>query len=683
VSPDEKNKKKKKKEKENEKQKKVRGLYRRPESAASAAVSWIASWVASRATLRQKARMLAIDDLSVRIAGRLLLDGASARIVPGSRVGLVGRNGSGKTTLFNVIVGESSSEQGHVEMPPRWRIGRLAQEAPSGPESLLEVVLKADIERATLLTEAETARDPHRIAEIQTRLADMGAYAAPARAASILSGLGFSAGDQERPCAEFSGGWRMRVALAAVLFAEPELLLLDEPTNYLDLEGTLWLQDHLARYPHTMIVISHDRDLLDTSVNFILSLENKKLTLYRGGYTAFEKARNDRMMLDQKLVKKQDAQRKHLQAFVDRFRAKASKARQAQSRVKMLEKLKPIAALVSDEVRPITIPAPDRLLSPPIIALDEVSVGYEPGHPVLDDLSLRIDNDDRIALLGANGNGKSTLVKLIAARLAPFGGSITRAAKLKVAYFAQHQLDELDAQGSPYSHVRDLMPDAPEAKVRARVGAIGFSGQTADTAVERLSGGEKARLMLALATFDGPHLLILDEPTNHLDIDSRAALIEAVNDYPGAVMLVSHDRHLLAACVDRLWLVADGTVTPFDGDLDDYRRRILSDRAEWGETDRSPKASAPDRAESRRKAAGKRTQTAPLRQRVERAEIAIKRLNSEIENLDKSLAEDGLFGRDPGRGAQLAKKRSDTTAALARAEEEWLAACAEFEAAMA
>jgi ATP-binding cassette subfamily F protein 3 len=626
--------------------------------------------------------MLMIDDLSIRVAGRILLVRTSARIVPGSRVGLVGRNGSGKTTLFHVIAGELSSEQGHVEIPARWRIGRLAQEAPNGPESLLEVVLKADLERASLMAEAETAHDPHRIAEIQTRLADMGAYAAPARAASILSGLGFSTADQERPCSEFSGGWRMRVALAAVLFSEPDLLLLDEPTNYLDLEGTLWLQDHLARYPHTMIIISHDRDLLDSSVNFILSLEATKLTLYRGGYSAFEKARSDRLMLDQKMVKKQEMQRKHLQAFVDRFKAKASKASQAQSRVKMLEKLKPIAALITDEVRPIVIPEPEKLLSPPIIALDEVSVGYEPGRPILEGLSVRIDNDDRIALLGSNGNGKSTLVKLIAGRLAPFEGSVTRAEKLKIAYFAQHQLDELDSYGSPYSHVRKLMPDAPEAKVRSRVGAIGFSGQTADTKVEKLSGGEKARLMLGLATFSGPHLLILDEPTNHLDIDSRAALIEAINDFPGAVILVSHDRHLLAACADRLWLVAGGEVHPFEGDLDDYRRQILSDRGERG-AERSAKNSPGARSEKRKAAAGKRAEAAPLRQKVLRTEATMKRLAAEIERLDRTLAESGLFGREPARAAALAKERTDNAAALARAEEEWLAASAEFDAAMA
>ncbi len=626
--------------------------------------------------------MLTIEDLSIRVAGRLLLDGASARIVPGSRVGLIGRNGSGKSTLFNAIAGDQATESGDIEITPRWRIGRLAQEAPDGPESLIDVVLKADLERASLLAEAETAQDPHRIAEIQTRLADMGAYAAPARAAAILSGLGFSSADQERPCSEFSGGWRMRVALAAVLFAEPDLLLLDEPTNYLDLEGTLWLQDHLARYPNTMIIISHDRDLLDSSVNFILSLEATKLTLYRGGYSAFEKAREDRVQLDQKMIKKQEAQRKHLQAFVDRFKAKASKASQAQSRVKMLEKLKPISALITDEVRPITIPEPDRLLSPPIIALDDVSVGYEPGRPILADLSIRIDNDDRIALLGSNGNGKSTLVKLIAGRLAPFEGKITRAEKLKVAYFAQHQLDELDPEGTPYSHIRELVLDEPEAKVRARVGAIGFSGQAADTKVARLSGGEKARLMLGLATFAGPHLLILDEPTNHLDIDSRAALIEALNDYPGAVILVSHDRHLLAACADRLWLVSGGEVHPFDGDLDDYRQLVLSDRSERG-AERSAKNSPGARSEKRKASAGKRAGTAPLRQKVLRAEATMKRLTSEIERLDRTLADSGLFAREPARGAALSKERADNVAALARAEEEWLAASAEFDTAMA
>ena len=624
--------------------------------------------------------MLVIDDLTVRIAGRTLLEGASARIVPGARVGLVGRNGSGKTTLFNVIAGDMSSEHGSIEMPPRWRIGRLAQEAPNGPESLLEVVLKADRERSALLTEAETAHDPHRIAEIQTRLADMGAHAAPARAASILSGLGFSNADQARPCSEFSGGWRMRVALAATLFAEPDLLMLDEPTNYLDLEGTLWLQDHLAHYRHTMMIISHDRDLLDNAVDQILSLEAQKLTLYRGGYSDFERLRSERMVLDQKMIKKQDAQRKHLQAFVDRFRAKASKARQAQSRVKMLAKMQPINALVTDEVRPIHFPAPDKLLSPPIIATDDVAVGYEPSHPILSGLSLRIDNDDRIALLGSNGNGKSTLVKLLAGRLAPEHGTVTRAATLKVGYFAQHQLDELDEDRSPYDHVRDLMPNQPEAKVRGKAGAIGFSGLAANNAVKTLSGGEKARLLMGLATFAAPHLVILDEPTNHLDIDSRGALIEAINDFPGAAILVSHDRYLLEACADRLWLVAGGKVAPFDGDLDDYRRMVLAGENQ-GITVGSKSSARADPVQTRRAAADKRAETAPLRKRISQAEVLIAQLTRQLHKLDNTLADGALFASDPARAADLSKTRAQVVAAIAKAEEEWLAASTALETA--
>jgi ATP-binding cassette subfamily F protein 3 len=506
--------------------------------------------------------MLTITDLSIRIAGRLLIENASVQITPGARVGLVGRNGTGKSTLFAAIRGDLATESGSIARPARWRVGSLAQEAPNGPESLIDVVLKADVERDALLREAETAHDPNRIAEIHTRLADIDAHSAPARAAAILSGLGFSAADQLRPCAEFSGGWRMRVALAATLFAEPDLLLLDEPTNYLDLEGTLWLEDHLANYPRTVIVVSHDRDLLDTSVDQILHLENKKLTLYRGAYSSFEKQRAARELQSVALVKRQELERKRLQDFIDRFKAKASKARQAQSRVKMLERMEPVTALVTQAVREITFPAPERLLSPPIIAVDGVSVGYEPDKPVLSRVTLRIDNDDRIALLGANGNGKSTLVKLIADRLAPFSGRVTRADKLSVAYFAQHQLDEMDEDGTPYSHVRRLMPDAPEARVRTRVGSIGFSGEAQDTTITSLSGGEKARLLLGLATFFGPHLIILDEPTNHLDIDSRAALAEAINEFPGAVIMVSHDRYLIDACADRLWVVADGAVAP-------------------------------------------------------------------------------------------------------------------------
>ncbi|MGJ4911454.1 ABC-F family ATP-binding cassette domain-containing protein [Bradyrhizobium sp. HKCCYLS2033] len=614
--------------------------------------------------------MLSITDISIRLAGRLLIDQSSVQIPPGARVGLVGRNGTGKSTLFKAIRGELSLETGSISVPLRWRIGSLAQEAPSGPESLIEVVLRADLERHALLHEAETAHDADRIAEIQTRLVDIDAHSAPARAAAILSGLGFSAADQARACAEFSGGWRMRVALAATLFAAPDLLLLDEPTNYLDLEGTLWLEDHLAHYPRTVIVISHDRDLLETSVDQILHLDRCKLTLYRGSYSSYEEQRATREMLDAKAVKRQEAERARLQAFVERFKAKASKARQAQSRVKMLERMKPITALVTQDVHEITFPAPERLLSPPIIAVDNASVGYDPAQPVLNRVTLRIDNDDRVALLGANGNGKSTLVKLIAGRLTPFSGKVTRADKLSIAYFAQHQLDELDETGSPYSHVRKLMGDAPESKVRARAGAIGFSGKAADTLVKSLSGGEKARLLLGLATFFGPNMIILDEPTNHLDIDSRAALAEAINDFPGAVIMVSHDRYLIEACADRLWVVADRTVKTYDGDLDDYRRMVLSSRSGAGTRDTERPQGTAEKAERPR---GDNRRSG-LKQRITAAEAEIARITEIIAKIDGALALPDIFTRDPKQAAQLSKARANAADALARAEEQWLEA---------
>ncbi|WP_339026792.1 ABC-F family ATP-binding cassette domain-containing protein [Bradyrhizobium symbiodeficiens] len=617
--------------------------------------------------------MLGITDLSIRLAGRLLIDQSSVQITPGSRVGLVGRNGTGKSTLFKVIRGELAAEHGSVSLPPRWSVGSLAQEAPNGPESLISVVLKADLEREALLTEAESATDPHRIAEIQTRLVDIDAHSAPSRAAAILSGLGFSATDQLRPCAEFSGGWRMRVALAATLFAAPDLLLLDEPTNYLDLEGTLWLEDHLAHYPRTVIVISHDRDLLEGSVDQILHLERGKLTLYKGTYSSFEEQRAMREMLDAKAVKRQEAERARLQAFVDRFKAKASKARQAQSRVKMLERLKPITALVTQDVREISFPAPEKILSPPIIAVDNVSVGYDPANAVLNRVTLRIDNDDRIALLGSNGNGKSTLVKLLAGRLAPFSGKVTRADKLSIAYFAQHQLDELNEDGSAYDHVRKLMGgDAPEAKVRARAGAIGFSGKAADTKVGKLSGGEKARLLLGLATFFGPNMIILDEPTNHLDIDSRAALAEAINEFPGAVIMVSHDRYLIEACADQLWIVADRTVTNFDGDLDEYRRLVLSARnGEPAPRERSVPSEKPQRARSDNRGS--------LKKRITEAEAEIARVGAIIAKIDTALSLPDIFTRDPKQAAQLSKARANAADALARAEEQWLEASTQFD----
>ncbi len=616
--------------------------------------------------------MLQINDLTVRVAGRVLIDNASVMLPPDARIGFLGRNGTGKSTLFKVIQGELGADSGTIKLPSRARMGGVAQEAPGGPDSLLEFVLKADKERAALLKEADTATDPQRIAEIQTRLVDIDAHSAPARAASILAGLGFDTAAQARPCSDFSGGWRMRVALAAVLFTAPDLLLLDEPTNYLDLEGTLWLQDYLARYPHSVLLISHDRDLLDASVEHILHLDQGKLQLWKGSYTTFAKSRAIEIAVREKAAKKQEDKRAHLQSFVDRFRAKATKARQAQSRLKMLEKMETVTTIVETDVPPFVIPEPQRKASPPIITMEGASVGYAEGQPILRRLDLRIDDDDRIGLLGANGNGKSTFLKLISDRLKPMAGRLVRADKLKIAYFAQHQLDELRPAESVYQHLRRLMPDEPEAKVRAACARAGFSGERSDTKVSSLSGGEKARLLFAIAVFDGPNLLILDEPTNHLDIDSRAALVEALNGYAGAVMIVSHDRHLLEATVDRLWLVRDGTVKPFDGDLDDYRKIVLSGPAPAGDKPEKPAAKAP---------AAARGETKALAKRVAEVEATMEKLRADIDKIDRILAQPGYFEAHPDSAAQAAKTRGIREKQLAEAEEAWLEASAALEAA--
>ncbi len=627
--------------------------------------------------------MLQITNLTYRIAGRTLIDNASVTMPAGAKTGLVGKNGAGKSTLFRLITGEAQPESGDIALPRAVRIGQVAQEAPGTEQSLMDVVLAADTERAALLAEAETATDPHRIAEIHTRLADIESHTAEARAATILAGLGFDSEAQTRPCSSFSGGWRMRVALAAVLFSEPDLLLLDEPTNYLDLEGTLWLESYVARYPHQVLLISHDRDLLNKAVDSIVHLDQGKLTFYRGGYDSFDRQRRETLMLQQKMKEKQEAQRKHLQAFVDRFRAKATKARQAQSRIKMLEKMEPISGLIEESARPITFPNPAGRLAPPILRLENVSVGYG-GRPVLSRLSLNIDTDDRIALLGANGNGKSTFAKLIADRLAPLSGTVTRAPKLKVAFFAQHQLDELRPSESPVDHVRRLMPDAPEARVRARVAQFGLPTDRMDTAAKDLSGGEKARLLLGLATFDGPNLIILDEPTNHLDIESREALVLALNEFQGAVILISHDRHLVEASADRLWLVANGSVAPFEGDMEDYRRLVLQ-RDQNGPRDRTTEEEGGRLSPQhrRREAAERRAQLAPLRKKIAAAEKEVERLQNEIARLDDQLADTGLYTRDPTKATALARSRAEAQKALAAAEERWLELSAQYEDASA
>lgn len=626
--------------------------------------------------------MLIISDLTYRIAGRTLIEGASVTIHDGAKVGLVGRNGTGKTTLFNIIAGDLAAESGSIDLKRGARIGRVAQEAPGSDISLIDFVLAADTERTALMAEADTASDPHRIAEIQVRLADIEAHSAEARAATILSGLGFDAADQRRPCADFSGGWRMRVALAAVLFTEPDLLLLDEPTNYLDLEGTLWLTNYVQRYPYTVVLISHDRDLLDSAVDHICHLSEGKLTLWKGGYTSFARQRQEKMLLQEKAREKIEARRKHLQAFVDRFRYKASKATQAQSRIKMLEKLDIIAEVVEEHVQQISFPNPKAKLAPPIVSYDKVDLGYDPDKPVLKRLTLRIDDDDRIALLGRNGNGKSTFAKALADRLTPFSGNIVKAGKLEIAFFAQHQLDELHPDETAVAHVRRLMPDAPDARVRSRVAQMGLDTNKMDTPARELSGGEKARLLLGLATFHGPNLLILDEPTNHLDIDSRESLIQALNDFEGAVILISHDRHLVEATMDRLWLVDKGGITPFDGDMDDYKRFILSGPGDANRATGSEDQKVTN-ADRRRLAAERRAQLAPLRKRIQGIEAEMDKARKLIARIDAALADPALFTSDPAKGAKLSKERAEAVRGLDTFEEEWLTLSAEYEEAEA
>jgi ATP-binding cassette subfamily F protein 3 len=621
--------------------------------------------------------MLHINDLTYRLGERLLIDHATVALPTGARVGMVGRNGAGKTTLFRLIAGEISPESGSISVPRQARMGRVEQEAPGGAQKLIDFVLEADKERASLLAESEIAGDPMRIAEIQTRLVDIDAHAAPARAASILNGLGFDEAAQNRALSEFSGGWRMRVALAAVLFSAPDLLLLDEPTNYLDLEGALWLVDYLKTYPATIIVISHDRDLLDDVADHILHLERAKLTLWSGGYTSFERQRREQQILQGKAAKKQEERRAHLQSFVDRFRASATKATQAQSRLKMLAKMEPITAVVEENVLPFRWPPLQRKLSPPIIAMERVSVGYGE-RAVLSRLDLTLSNDDRIGLLGANGNGKSTFAKLIGGRLDPMAGRITRANKLEVGFFAQHQVDDLEPGGTPYSHVAERMRGSPESKIRGRAALIGFSGARADTKVSLLSGGEKARLLMGLATFDGPQLIILDEPTNHLDIDSRAELIEAINEYEGACILVSHDRRLLEACVDRLWLVAGGTVRAFDGDVADYSRFVLGGAAPKESRD-PPK---PPAASERQPGGKARREIGPLRKEIVATEQKMHRFQDLIRRIDEALASSSETAGNSAKIVDLAQKRGELEKALLATEETWLALSAEAESAV-
>lgn len=619
--------------------------------------------------------MLTIDKLTFRIGPRVLFDQADASIHPGHRVGLVGRNGTGKTTLLRLIAGEIEPDGGTIQRPARWTVGLTRQEAPAGPESLIDTVLAADPELAGLAAEAETARDAHRIAEIHERLLDKDAHSAPARAARILAGLGFSEADQQRPCRDYSGGWRMRVALATLLFTEPDLLLLDEPTNHLDLEASVWLEDYLRHYPGTILLVSHDRELLNRAVGQILHLEGGKLTLYQGGYDRFEQTRRARLELNEKMRARQDAQRAHLQQFVDRFRYKASKAKQAQSRLKMLARMEPLVELRDEAGVSFDFPDPDPL-PPPLYSIEGASVGYD-GKPVLRGLSLRLDADDRIALLGANGNGKSTLIKLLAGRLNPISGDIVRPPKLRVGYFAQHQTDELDVAATPLLEMLRRRPGEPEVRLRAHLGRFGFDQQRAETPIGNLSGGEKARLLFALMTVDRPHILLLDEPTNHLDLVSREALIQAINTFAGAVVMVSHDPHVLELTVDRFWLLAGGRVEPFDGDMDDYRAVLLS-RAAGEASDkeragvRSGERESADRKEQRRQAADRRRALAPLKQRLSDAESTVHRLEAEKARLAGMMGDSALYAGDPQKLIDLQKRLGQIEKDLAAAEDLWL-----------
>ncbi|WP_288350015.1 ABC-F family ATP-binding cassette domain-containing protein [uncultured Thalassospira sp.] len=629
--------------------------------------------------------MLQITDLTYRIGGRVILDQVSLTIPDGHKVGLIGRNGAGKSTLLKLISGELATDGGDIRLSKRARMGVVSQEAPAGSRSLIETVLAADTERASLLEEAETTTDPHRIAEVHTRLADIDAHTAEARAASILSGLGFDADAQQRPCDDFSGGWRMRVALAATLFLRPDLLLLDEPTNHLDLEATIWLENYLINYPGTIILISHDRDLLNRAVKSIAHLHDGTVTLYGGNYDKFAKTRREQMELASKQYEKQIAQQKHLQSFIDRFRAKASKAKQAQSRVKMLEKMGPAIPVVEDRGITFDFPSPKEL-PPPLINIHNGEVGYEPGKPVLRNISLRIDMDDRIALLGANGNGKSTLAKLLSDRLELMAGEKTASSKLRIGYFAQHQTDELIGEQTPYQHMAALMPDAIESKVRAQLGRFAFEGDKGDTKVKDLSGGEKARLLFALMTLDAPHMLILDEPTNHLDIDSRDALNHALNAYEGAVIIISHDPYLIEACADRLVLVADGTVTAFDGDVSEYRQYLL-DRAraerranKAGEDDANGKDAKRDRKAERQQSAEKRKAAAPVKRAIEKLESQMEKLSARKAAIETEMADPKLYEAANGQKlGDLQMELGKIESQLGDIEMQWMEKQEEYE----
>jgi len=619
--------------------------------------------------------MLNLKDITVRLGGRTIIDCASAALPPRARIGLIGRNGAGKSTLVRVIAGLLDPDSGSVEMPRLARVGYIAQDAPRGTSTPFETVLASATERAALLDEAEHSHDPDRLGEIHERLNAIHAHSAPARAARILVGLGFDEEMQHQELESLSGGWRMRVALASLLFSEPDLLLLDEPSNHLDLEAVLWLEDFLKSYPAMILIISHERDFLNNVVDQILHLDRGKLILYPGGYDAFERQRAERQAQQAAAREKQLAERAKLQDYVARNSARASTAKQAQSRAKALARMQPIAAVVDDPSLSFDFPNPDELRSP-LVTLDMAGVGYGDS-PVLTRLNLRLDSDDRIALLGRNGNGKTTLARLLAAQLKPMEGHMSASSKMRVGYFTQYQVEELCMEDTPLDHMTRLMKGAKPTAVRGQLGRFGFSGEKATTQVGKLSGGERARLALALITRDGPHMLILDEPTNHLDVDAREALSQALNAYTGAVVIVSHDRHMLEMTADRLVLVHDGTAQEFDGSIDDYIGFVLA-----GDAKPPGRGNNVNKKEARRLAAEEREKDSKLRRSARDSEAEVVRLTSlrnaiERAMFDPSAADSTLSNLTM---TELMKRRAGVQREIEEAETAWLEASEALEA---
>ncbi|OYQ24661.1 glycosyl transferase family 1 [Sandarakinorhabdus cyanobacteriorum] len=620
--------------------------------------------------------MLSVNDLIIRMGGRAIIDGASATLPARGCVGLVGRNGAGKSTVMKAMAGVIEPDGGRIDKPRAARLGWLKQDAPSGSASAFDMVMAADTERAALLAEEEAGAPPERLADLHERLIAIDAYTAPARAARILKGLGFDEAMQARPLDSFSGGWRMRVALASLLFTGPDILLLDEPSNHLDLESALWLEDFLLSYPGLIVLISHERDLLNRVAGYILHLEAGKMQLYVGNYDSFERQRAERLAQLEAARAAQAAQRAKLQDYIARNSARASTAKQAQSRAKALARMQPVAEAATDPTLTFDFPSPQPL-RPPLVTLDQAEVGYD-GKPVLGGLDLRLDPDDRLALVGRNGNGKTTLARLMIGQLPAMAGARNATGKLKVGYFTQYQVEELDRDATPLQHMSRAMKGAAPAAVRAQLGRFGFSGPTAEQKIGTMSGGERARLALALVTRDAPHLIVLDEPTNHLDIDARQALVQALAGYEGAVVVVSHDRHLIEATADRLVLVDSGRATPFDGSIDDYEALVLGGSS-GGNAAPAPAAKAPriDPKEARRQAAARREAAQPLRKAMLAAETKLNRLIADRESVEEQMTQ------APADITALMLRKGALDAEISAAEEQWLAASEAYEAAIA